>query len=156
MGKPTLLEIARVLRAEVDANNDDPVESRAMRLARDLSADPDTIGSTQAGRLRAAQLAYGLDPETLQPTKRTIARQDREIADRRPRARARRAAASAAAGRRRLRRIAPGVLILQSIGLVALYWFLREADSIARVFRGLGRALEWLRSTRGIPAPPGG
>lgn len=44
-----------------------------------------------------------------------------------------------------------GALVAQSLGLVALYWFVRNAGSAAGLIRGVRRAFDWWISPAPLP-----
>ena len=44
-----------------------------------------------------------------------------------------------------------GALVAQSLGLVALYWFVRNAGSAAGLIRGIRRAFDWWITPAPLP-----
>ena len=156
----SLQSLAGEINGELDPSLADG--ERVLIIVKQLRiARPDT---TSKGRLKAATDATGAPSMTEAEMDEAIEGVDA----RRPSRRARRAAALVGRRAPAARGIARDVtraagrsvtspartargLVFQSLGLVALYWFITNAGAIAKIINGVNQAFGWLKSTRGIP-----
>lgn len=143
----SLAELARAIHAEERGDLPSEVEERADAVARRLREERPDV--TVRGAQTAAARVVGVDT----PTERHRQASDIEKTGKRRRRRVRRRVRRLAKGPRRrgitslgLRagRASAGGLIAQALGLVLLYWIVRNADTAGTALAGIRRGLGWV------------